>query len=281
MHISTELTDPFDLSYTVMSHGWFKLPPFHWRRSTQSLLWRARVANETIEIEVNQPDSTSLLIRIDGSQSAATLEAVKHVVERVLMLDVQPLLALPIARSLDTSIANLLDQGAGRFLRGSSAFEDAIKTVLTINTSWKNTVSMVERILKNFSGDGTFPSPQRIASLSPEDLTSNCGVGYRVKTILTIANIAAEKSLETLSFNELVSIRGIGPYAAHHISVLQGEFSNIPIDSEVLKYCRSQSFFSEDASPNAIREYYSSWGEFAFLGYKVGRISRLENWIGD
>ena len=64
------------------------------------------------------------------------------------------------------------------------------------------------------------------------------------------------------------SLRGIGPYAASHLAMLLHDYSRIPVDSEVRRFCRERY----DIGADQIAAFFDSWGAYRFLGYKVGRI---------
>ena len=52
--------------------------------------------------------------------------------------------------------ASLIERGGGRMLRGSSFYEDFIKTVLTINTNWSATCRMVTALVAEPGGAAAF-----------------------------------------------------------------------------------------------------------------------------
>lgn len=232
-------------------------------------------------MEVTQPGPTELLVRSDVRNSHRSADLVRAAVERVLMLSVRPCLALDTARKLDTGVANLLERGAGRFLRGSSSFEDAVKTVCTINTSWQNTISMVTHLVEKYGVDGAFPTPNAIGILDANTLAEECRVGYRATTILLLARLAVDRALDDLNRDDLIGVRGLGPYAVDHIGVLRGDLSQIPVDSEVLAYCEKELGLPRSGGAKAVHQHFSQWGHYCFIGYKLGRIAKSKNWIGN
>jgi len=60
--------------------------------------------------------------------------------------------------------AELIERGGGRMLRGSSFYEDFVKTVLTINTNWSATCRMVAALVTE-PGSGAFPGPETARGL--------------------------------------------------------------------------------------------------------------------
>ena len=66
----------------------------------------------------------------------------------------------------------------------------------------------------------------------------------------------------------LLSLYGIGPYAAAHCRVLLHDFSRIPVDTSVVAYLRER-YGCEAAAFAAER---SSWGAHLALGYRLIRL---------
>ena len=96
-----------------------------------------------------------MVLRWDGFAPANLPEIQKRAC-RWLSADWQP----------DSAIAALCEdgaliaQGGGRLLRCSSFYEDFVKTVLTINTSWSSTCRMAAALVTE-PGDGAFPVQQQ------------------------------------------------------------------------------------------------------------------------
>ena len=66
-------------------------------------------------------------------------------------------------------LAELIERGGGRMLRGSSFYEDFVKTVLTINTSWSATCRMVAALVAE-PGGGSFPGPAALLDYGEDRL---------------------------------------------------------------------------------------------------------------
>ncbi len=62
-------------------------------------------------------------------------------------------------------------------------------------------------------------------------------------------------------------LRGIGPYVASHLVMLLHDFSRIPVDWAVSRYCKERF----GIEPPEIESYFADWGEYRFLGYRLGR----------
>ena len=208
-----------------------------------------------------------------------------NLVKRWISADWNPSPAIEIAHRLDNRISELIERGGGRFLRSSTFYEDFIKTICTINTNWGSTIRMASLLVNNL-GEGTFPSPATIASSKENILRDQCKLGFRSPVILNSTNhLLMEQvidregnlNLEPPSYIDLLKMKGIGPYSASHIAMLEHDFRNIPIDSEVSKYSMEQL----SVKPEDVFTLFDKWGDYRFLGYKLSRILDRQNWIGD
>ena len=68
--------------------------------------------------------------------------------------------------------AALIARGGGRLLRGSTFYEDFIKTVLTVNTSWSGTCRMSAALVAE-PGGGAFPPPEALIDYGEERLRAD------------------------------------------------------------------------------------------------------------
>lgn len=170
----------------------------------------------------------------------------------------------------------LIERGGGRMLRGSSFYEDFVKTVLTINTSWSSTCRMVSALVAE-PGDGAFPGPKAVLDFGEARLRERAKLGFRAPTLISatrrmlydeVITAAGEGSAEQLEHDYLIGLRGIGPYAAAHCRVLLHDFSRIPVDSSVLAYLRER----HGCDPAAFAANRSSWGPYLALGYRLTRL---------
>jgi N-glycosylase/DNA lyase len=173
-------------------------------------------------------------------------------------------------------VAQLIERGGGRMLRGSSFYEDFVKTVLTINTSWSATCRMVAALVAE-PGGGSFPRPAALLDYGEEALRVRGKLGFRARTLTAATRQmledgaitqSGEGSPERLDYDYLLSLYGIGPYAAAHCAVLLHDFSRIPVDTSVTAYLRER--YGCDAAAFAAER--SSWGAHLALGYRLIRL---------
>ncbi|ROQ43193.1 N-glycosylase/DNA lyase [Marinobacter sp. 3-2] len=272
-----DLQQPFNLRMTVESHGWCQLAPWHW--DGERLERTVRIGENAEWTRVHQPSEDQLLIETSSSST----DAVSERVARWLQLDWDPSEFLALCDQTDPDISRFIRSGGGRFLRGDTFFEDLIKTVCTINTTWKQTKSMVASLVD--LGDGLFPEPGEIQRFGPQRLADECKMGFRAKTVDTVTDqLLRDQAIQTdgsahgdmVDYDYLISLKGIGPYAAAHTMMLMRNFETLPIDSEVSAYLRQQG-----VDPKYAQSAFQHWGKYRFLGYKLKRIVDKANWIGD
>jgi N-glycosylase/DNA lyase len=262
---------PVDVALTVASHGWVHLAPWRWEPDAGRLARIERVETRLGTIEITQRGPGAVIVRWAGF-STADETAILGRVRRWLSADWEPsgaIVALPDA-------AALIERGGGRMLRGSSFHEDFVKTVLTINTNWSATCRMVAALVAE-PGGGAFPDPEALLDYGEERLRERAKLGFRARTVVLATrqmlddgaiSLSGEGIAERLEHDYLVSLKGIGPYAAAHCRVLLHDFSRIPVDSAVTAYLRER----HDCDPAAFIEGRSSWGNYVALGYRLDRL---------
>ncbi len=276
---------PVSLKHTVFSHGWVNLAPYSFDERRESLSYTERQEDHLVRVSITQLSKVEFRITVCNASlmKSEIVEIVKRVIRR-LSLDWDPRPAIKIASQLSPPIARLLRLGAGRFLRGGTFYEDFVKTLTTINASWSFTQKMVRSLVNDF-GEGAFPQPKHIMKSSVLRLQEIAKMGYRAKVLyeatchLLQQNLIDDKGVandQKITFDDLISIKGIGQYAATHMTVLLHSFSKIPIDSEVSSYCAERYGINK----KGVLDFFSPWKDFTFLGYKLTRMKEKDNWIG-
>ena len=191
---------------------------------------------------------------------------------RWLSADWEPLEAIAVLGG----DAALIGRGGGRILRCSTFYEDFVKTVLTINTSWSSTCRMAAALVAE-PGDGSFPGPEAVLDYGEQRLRERARLGFRAPTVISTTrqmlddgaiDTAGEGRTEQLGHDYLIGLKGIGPYAAAHCRLLLHDFARIPVDSSVVAYLRER----HDCDPAAFAESRAAWGSYLALGYKLARL---------
>jgi 3-methyladenine DNA glycosylase/8-oxoguanine DNA glycosylase len=267
---------PIDLPLTVASHGWVHLAPWQWDPEVGRLARPERIGTRLGTVELTQQRSDAVIVRCIGFSSTEKTEVLGRV-RRWLSADWDPsaaIAALPEA-------AALIKRGGGRMLRGSSFYEDFVKTVLTINTSWSATCRMVAALVAE-PGAGAFPGPEKLLDYGEERLRGIAKLGFRARTMVRATRRMLDDgaitpsgagAAERLDHEYLIGLDGIGPYAAAHCRLLLQDFSRIPVDSAVTAYLRER----HGCDPAAFAADRAAWGAYIALGYRLTRLrDRLE-----
>jgi 3-methyladenine DNA glycosylase/8-oxoguanine DNA glycosylase len=134
-------------------------------------------------------------------------------------------------------------------LRSPTVFEDVVKMICTTNCTWALTTVMITnlvRLLGRKFNDNlhTFPEPTVIAGMSEKTLRAEIKAGYRAPFLLQLAeNVASGKlNLEGWRasqaatqelYQQMRTVKGIGPYAAGNLLKLVGRYDYLGLDSWV------------------------------------------------
>lgn len=262
------LSFPIDLALTVASHGWAYLAPWTWNRETGVLARSEQIDGDVGVIAAAQRDSAAIIIRYEGFAASAEPRIISRV-RRWLSADWDPAEAIA-ALGEDGA---LIRRGGGRLLRCSSFYEDFVKTVLTINTAWSSTCRMAAALVAE-PGGGTFPVPDAILDYGELRLRERAKLGFRAPTLVS----ATRRMLEDGAIDQngdgrpeydyLISLKGIGPYAAAHCRLLLHDFSRIPVDSVVTAHLLER----HASDPDAFAANRAGWGSYLALGYRLARL---------
>ena len=265
------------LRVTVQSHGWVALEPWKWDGAA-GVLSRTDLIGGPTTITVTQSGQRALDVRAEA-ESRTDMSALETTVRRWLSLDWNPTEAIEVASAVDTDVADVVRRGGGRFLRGSTFYEDYLKTVCTVQINWAGTKRMASRLVEEIGG-GFVPTPAQVLDAGDAGLRERAGLGFRATGVMIsterllldgLVDDSGEAAEEALTYEALIALHGIGPYAASHLRVLLHDFSRVPVDSEVTAFFRER----HGIGPKEVESFLERWGEYKFLGYRLSR--RLAN----
>lgn len=239
MRISIKKPTDFDLLECVQAHGWRRLRPFRWVDETQTL--------ERIE-EFNPGETTLLRITTAGDRLDVDVDAAVSEPQVVRRVDTMLQLDIAIDRFHEFCrqhpvLADIPTRRQGRLLRCPTLFEDVCKVIATTNTTWSQTIGMSTRLVENFGTGGiAFPRPEQIASVTLDDFAALAKMGYRNAAVHKISTDIADGQLdlETLRdpaltsadiYKRLLTLPGIGPYAASCLMIYLGHYDRVNVDS--------------------------------------------------
>jgi N-glycosylase/DNA lyase len=172
--------------------------------------------------------------------------------------------------------AALIERGAGRLLRCSAFYEDFVKTLLTINTTWASTVRMNAALVSE-PGSGVFPAPAAILDYGEERLRAIAKLGFRAPTLIaTTRQMQADGVIDgdgnaphgRIDHDYLIGLKGIGPYAAAHCGMLLHDFSRVPVDTVVTAFVRDKF----GCSPAEFVAARAECGDYLALLYRLMRL---------
>jgi 3-methyladenine DNA glycosylase/8-oxoguanine DNA glycosylase len=269
------LSWPIDLALTVASHGWVHLEPWRWDGTTGTLSHAERVGGTRGTIAVTQRDPTTLAVVWDGFPNADAAELLRRVA-RWVSADWDPAAAVSALGAGFVEETALIERGGGRLLRCSTFYEDFVKTILTVNTSWSGTCRMTAALVAE-PGDGAFPEPLDVIDYGEERLRRVAKLGFRAPVVVSATQRLLDEGVidengngdpERLDHEYLVSLKGIGPYAAAHCRMLLQDFSRIPVDSVVIAHLRDL----HNTTPQEFIAARAECGVYLGLGYRLMRL---------
>lgn len=292
MHeIRIPVAPPFHFRDVVFSHGWLRLPPYQWEDETGLLARTDRLpSGEVVRTELSAVEG-GVSVRTDGDPEAAERRARWTL---ALEEDFGPFHRMCAEVP---HLARAAERGQGRILRCPTAWEDLVKTLFSVNTTWRQTIAMTTHLVTHYGErhpDGTpaFPDPAVVARIEPAELQERCRVGYRAAVLSRLARQidAGELDLESLkgvSLEEaeqrLRAIHGVGPYAAANMLMLLGHYDHLPVDSWFRKTVRD-AWFPGEALPDrtlvAAFDRFRPFRTLVYLFYDWEGAMRREVWEG-
>ena len=270
-----ELAWPIDLALTVASHGWVHLEPWRWEGTTGTLSHVERIGGARGTIAVTQRDPTTLAAVWDGFPHADAAQLLRRVA-RWISADWDPVAAISALGAGFADEVTLIERGGGRLLRCSTFYEDFVKTILTVNTSWSGTCRMTAALVAE-PGGGAFPEPLDVIEYGEERLRRVAKLGFRAPVVVSATQRLLDEGVidgngngdpERLDHEYLVSLKGIGPYAAAHCRMLLQDFSRIPVDSVVVAHLRDL----HNTTPQGFIAARAECGIYLGLGYRLMRL---------
>ena len=273
--------DNFSFWRTVYSHGWCSLPPFEVDKKNDQLKRVLQLSNgKMIVAEISQTSKGKLNIFTEGKISIKERQDITIQVKTCLRLD-EDYSKFYLEAKKHSHFRWVPKAGAGRLLRSPSVFEDVVKMICTTNCSWALTEIMVGNLCRKLGreiddGRWTFPDPEVIADKTEKFLRKEIRAGYRAPYFLELSRRIEDGELDIESwrtstlptdelFQEVRSVKGIGPYAAGNILKLLGRYDYLGIDS----WCRKKFFEihrnGRVASDKMIEKHYEPFGKLRGL----------------
>ena len=266
----------FHFASTVVSHGWYLLAPFRWARQEQTLQRSLLLGGKAIDLRISFDGA---FLRVEGAEES---EELRRKLTRMFQLDIDTSEFAERSRN-SPAHAWVEESGFGRLLCGATLFEDIVKIIATTNTMWRQTVRMTELLVEKCgrgtkSGRKAFPEPWDIARVAAEELQEDCRLGYRAKSIHSLASgiVSGAIDLDALSdasqsteelFRSYRELPGIGPYGAAHLLAMDGRHDFIAVDTEFRRFVRERYHGGRAVSDRTMLRRYAKWGRWKYLAY--------------
>lgn len=290
-HTTLSLTPPtpFHFADTAYSHGWVVLAPNSWNREKQFMQRVHRLPVGRVVLLILQSDNASrpqftATIHHDSDLSMDDQQDVRDAVAHMFRLDedLDDFYALCAERG---GRWTAVIEGRGRLLRSPTVFEDVVKTICTTNIQWGGTKRMVQELVNAFGdpypGDTTrraFPTPETLAAIPRADFTEAVNLGYRAPYVHELAQRVAGGDLDLEALPDadqstaelkktLLSIKGVGSYAAATLLMLIGRYDELAVDSVFRQFVSERYFDGESPSDAAAKAVYDDWGKWKYLAY--------------
>jgi 3-methyladenine DNA glycosylase/8-oxoguanine DNA glycosylase len=284
MKLKLKAKPPFSLNSVIHSHGWARLAPFLYVEGKDNLGYIYRNKNgRVVKLNIIEHDN-GVSVDIHGKVEQHELVEITAAVKWMLALNNDFSEFYKLTKN-EPKLNHVEEKAQGRLLRSPTLYEDTIKTILTTNTSWTGTIRMTEALVNHFgepipgsTTEFSFPTPERISTSDEQTLRENTRLGYRAPYILNLAREVASGTLdlEALKTSELpgdqlhkqlISIKGVGNYAAANLMMLLGRYDYLTIDSWAIKMV-SQDFFDGDPiNPKDVERIFEPWGKWKGLAY--------------
>lgn len=297
----------FDFRRTVRSHGWYDLPPFRADGDFLRLECLLPSGDGRLILAVIAPQGSRLGVTLSSQRafSPAAQAGALGMVRTCLRLD-EDFSAFHREARRHPRYRWIASSGAGHLLRAPTVFEDVVKMLCTTNCSWALTrtivTNLVERYGKPWDAERrAFPLPAVLAGTTEEELRRSIRAGYRAPAILRFAEDVARGELDVGSWRDsplstevlyrnLLTVRGIGPYAAGNLLKLLGRYDYLGLDSWVRARYAELYARGRRVSDRAIERAYAPYGAWRGLFFWLemtrywhdrkfpGRPERRDDW---
>ena len=284
--------EPVDWRRVLASHGVATLAPNRIDSSDRTL--QTTLSGEdgrSHSVLVAELQSGVATVRSREVFSPGDTDRILATCRRILSLD-EDLSRFYLIAARDPDIA-WATAGAGRMLRSPSVFEDVVKTICTTNCAWSGTERMVAALVRGLGrpdglGEHAFPSPQAMAEADLDFYRDVARTGYRGPYLQALARAVASRDLDLEALQDpaltdaeaelrLLSLVGVGPYAAAHIMLTAlGRYQLLILDSWTRPtYARLSG---RRASDLAIRRRFRKFGAYQGLAFW---LYPTRNWVAE
>jgi len=295
MRLTLSARPPFSLSAVVWSHGWIRLAPFAEDDRPDGFTYVDQLySGQVVELRIREV-AGGVSVEVNAQLSEGERAEVTGKVDWMLGLDQDFSAFYAVARG-EPKLAHVEERAQGRILRSPTLFEDTVKTILTTNASWAQTIRMAAALVSQFGAlfarDPTghaFPTPDRLAAADEETLRSLGRLGYRAPYVLELARSVASGALDLESLKtadiptpelrkRLLAIKGVGEYATANLLMLLARYDFVPVDSWALNMVSHEWYNGERVGRAEVEAAFERWGDWKGLAYWFWDWSYKDEW---
>ncbi|HZY65707.1 MAG TPA: hypothetical protein VFE21_07495 [Rubrobacteraceae bacterium] len=280
-----------DLWRTFRSHGIASLPPMSLDEESQTFEITLPVDGygpRTVRIK-SGGSGDGLVTVVGPSPKQDEKENLRVAIRHVLRLD-EDLSGFYALAAKDPELS-WATQGAGRMVRSPTVFEEVVKTICTTNCAWSATGRMIGALVEHLGERApeapetgvegrAFPTPQAMAEAGEDFYRDVVRAGYRGRYLALLSRSVADGSVNLEALGQtspeelpdeelekrLLELPGVGPYAAAHVMMMLGRYSQLILDSWTRpKYARLAG--EESVTDAEIKDRFSDYGEYAGLAF--------------
>jgi len=270
--------ESFSFEHTLLSHGWYDLPPFERTGSNKlSLVLKRGKAGKAVAATVTG-GAGSVKIAVDATD--VDREGVIRDVRHILRLD-EEFEGFYEAIERCDAVRWAAEVKAGRLLRGPNVFEDLVKTLCTTNCSWALTKIMVKNLVDELGESAgndrrSFPAAKAMARKDESFYREKIRSGYRAPFFVELAERVSSGEIDPESWltselstpdlkKEIKKVKGIGDYAADNLLKLLGRYDCLALDSWVRGGFYKKHNRGKVCSDKKIEKHYKKFGEWRGL----------------
>lgn len=269
----------YNFQAVLASHGWRRLAPFRYDDDSGALHRTHALPSGRVTVLTMAGSADGIAVQSDLALTEDEQAAVIRAVRQMLALDVDLTPFYDELRGIPR-YAWVEPAGAGRLLTSPTVWEDLVKTLLTTNVSWQNTINMVARLVEygDTAADGshTFPTPAQVAAHSTDALKAHVRCGYRAPSLHKLATEVAAGTLDVEAwhdadltaealYKQVLGLHGFGAYAAGSVMRLLGYHDWLALDS-VARAAYAARFNGGDKPNDAdIEAFYAPFGRWRGL----------------
>lgn len=283
--LSIKAPGDYSLPRDVCSYGYFRLAPDRWDVATQSLQTIFDLEEGPARAHITQHSRGALHVSVDRALGRLEQRSARARIGRMLRLN-----------ETENEIASFhaVDprwkrSGRGRIFRSPTLFQDVVRTVTSCNVTWPSTVNMNRRLCEVLGRGGAFPREVRLARARAGTLRGRCRVGYRDQRLIDLAKMFVSGQVDQAWLEDpgtpdeavykfLLTLPGVGPYAASNIMQLVGRYSRLAVDTELMRHGREAlGFAGEDSAVvKQLQAHYEAFGAHKFRSYWLEMWTRYE-----